>query len=198
MRKRLASDSIKEAELSDARGFSVIEMLIIVAIIGIISAFAFMQIAKAQRAMYLPNAAREFTSHVEKARSDSIRRHATIVADMARVAITASNTYTVTMDMNGDGTAETRTITISQPGVSFNTSGMILPVTIRFNWRGRTVDDSGAYTTVADINMQDGSNSRTLRVTASGDAGSGSTATPGSISVTSVNPPVRTETKVTN
>lgn len=125
------------------RGISIIEMLIVVAMIAVVTAFAVMQIAGAQRAMRLTNSAREFMAWLEKARVDSMRRSTLNPAQMARVEITAANSYTVYIDQNGDGTLDPgRTITIpASQAVSF--SGINVPQVIRFNWRGRPEDGSG-------------------------------------------------------
>ncbi len=125
------------------RGISVIELLIVVAMISVVTTFAVMQIAGAQRAMRLTNSAREFMAWLEKARMDSLRRHPMSKDEMAKVEITAANSYAITIDQNGDGTLDLpRTITIpAGDGTSF--SGITVPTVIRFNWRGRPVDDLG-------------------------------------------------------
>lgn len=125
------------------RGISIVEMLIVVAMIGIVTAFAVMQISGAQRAMRLTNSAREFMGWLEKARVDSVRRNPLKKEEMARVEITAANSYTVYIDQNGDGTLDPgRTVTIpASQGVSF--SGINVPQVIRYNWRGRPEDALG-------------------------------------------------------
>jgi Tfp pilus assembly protein FimT len=57
-------------------GFSLVELLIIVGVIAIVTAFATMGIARARSSMHLSGAAREYAAYVEKARVDSIRRYA--------------------------------------------------------------------------------------------------------------------------
>ncbi|HWT00447.1 MAG TPA: hypothetical protein VN256_09380 [Pyrinomonadaceae bacterium] len=125
------------------RGISVVEMLIVVAMIGVVTAFAVMQIAGAQRAMRLTNSAREFMAWLEKARLDSLRRNPMLPGEMARVEITSANSYTVYIDQNGDGALDQgRTITIpAAQGASF--AGINVPQVIRFNWRGRPEDGAG-------------------------------------------------------
>ncbi|HEY0379142.1 MAG TPA: hypothetical protein VGC87_19660 [Pyrinomonadaceae bacterium] len=137
MRKR--HDSL----LRRQRGISVVELLIVVAMIGVVTTFAVMQIAGAQRAMRLTNSAREFMAWLEKARLDSSRRHPMSPAEMARVEITAANSYTVYIDQNGDGTLDPgRTVTIpASQGTTF--AGLNVPLKIYFNWRGRPEDDLG-------------------------------------------------------
>lgn len=124
-------------------GISVVELLIVAAMISVVTTFAVMQIAGAQRAMRLTNSAREFMAWLEKARMDSLRRHPMSSAEMASVEITSANSYSITIDQNGDGALDPpRNITIpAGDGTTF--SGVAVPSVIRFNWRGRPVDDLG-------------------------------------------------------
>jgi Tfp pilus assembly protein FimT len=131
------------SRLRRERGISVIELLIVVAMIGVVTGFAVTQIAGAQRAMRLTNSAREFMAWLEKARLDSVRRNPMSPGEMARVEITAANSYTVYIDQSGDGVLDPgRTVTIpASQGLSF--SGIDVPQVIRFNWRGRPEDGAG-------------------------------------------------------
>ena len=165
---------------SDERGISMIEMLIVAALIVIITIFAFMQIARAQRAQRLDDTTRMLTTHMEKARLDAIRRHAGAGVPMPSVTINNAGSYTVTMDFDGDGTLEARTIALPQNnGVTFNAT---FPTTIRYNWRGRTVDAAGNIVTPAPFSIQDANyGSRAIGMTSSGD-----TSLNGNLSVTPV------------
>ena len=174
---------MRDRRLSGQRGVSLLELMIVVTIIGTVSAFAFVQINSAQQVMRRENATREFKSYLEKVRLDSIRRHATAVGQMASMSITNNNTYTVTMDFNYDGSiavdnsgnpTELRTIPIpAQQGVQFNTGAVSLPMTTRFDWRGRptTVDSVGNATNAAfTLQETSGSYSTTINLTGLGDA----------------------------
>ena len=142
MKERDNSCSHKKVGTNGERGISIVEMLIVVTMIGVVSAFAVMQIAGAQRAMRLTNSAREFMSWLDKTRLDSIRRHA-VGGEMANVTINSANTYTVRIDQNGDGTLdEPRTISFpGTHGAAF--AGVTFPTIIYYNWRGRAVDNGG-------------------------------------------------------
>jgi Tfp pilus assembly protein FimT len=153
---------------SGESGISIVELLIVVTMIGVVSAFAVMQIAGAQRAMRLTNSAREFMSWLDKTRLDSVRRHA-VGGEMAKVTITSANTYTVTIDQNGDGTLDPpRTITFpGTHGAFFD--GVAIPTTINYNWRGRAVDNSGNHLTVS-FRLKDASgNTNDINLTSTGD-----------------------------
>ena len=195
--ERMNNSSTIHERANSERGFSLIEMLIVIAMIGVVCVFGFIQVARARRAIELTNAARQFTAYVDKARLDSLRRHADLTTQMANVTITAANTYTVTIDADGSGTLDaTRTFTFpSNSGISF--SGAAYPTTIRFNWRGRTVDASGNLVNVAAFSMQDtdGHTSGPINVTSSGDTSINANVQPATVtnSVTSA-PTLRPQT----
>lgn len=124
------------------RGFTLIQLLIAVAVIAIVSAFAIINIASARQSMRLSSSARELANYLEKARADSIRRRAITTSTQASVQIidvTPRTTYRVTMDFDGNGTMEARDISLQQ-GVQF-ASSLTLPLTITFDWRGRTANN---------------------------------------------------------
>jgi Tfp pilus assembly protein FimT len=179
------------------RGFSAIQLLVVVAIVGIISAMATMSISSAQQTMRRENSIREFKGYLEKARLDSIRRHATSTTDQATVTITAVDTYQVAMDFNYDGTkssTEVRTVTIpSTNRVQFSMGSITLPLTTRFDWRGRassTQSDGTSVTPVFTIanTISDGSSPTVLNLTSMGDASVGTAANVTTPTRTTVNP----------
>src|SRR3954471_15661457 len=88
----------REMKTRGERGVSIIEILIVALMIMIVAAFAVMQIGAAQRAMRLTNSAREFLGWLEKARLDSVRRHAMSNGEMASITLNNNNTYTVIID----------------------------------------------------------------------------------------------------
>src|SRR5437588_9541510 len=177
-------DSLRRGE----RGVSILEIVIVVAMISIVTSFAVMQIGAAQRAMRLTNSAREFLGWLEKARLDSLRRHAMSNVEMASVTITSANTYTITIDQNGDGTLDpARSITIpSTHGAHF--TGLTFPTTIYYNWRGRPVDAAGNGLNLS-FSLTDGvSPANPITVTSGGDATLGTGVSLSPTTVTGVSP----------
>ncbi|HKR01182.1 MAG TPA: hypothetical protein VJT09_10940 [Pyrinomonadaceae bacterium] len=157
------------ATTSGERGVSIVELLIVVVMITVVTSFAVMQIGAAQRAMRLTNSAREFAGYLEKARLDSVRRHAMSNGEMASVTINSASSYTITIDQNGDGTLDpARTIQLPQThGASF--AGLTVPYTIRYNWRGRPVDSLGNSLNLSFRIQDGGGNSNPINVTSAGD-----------------------------
>jgi Tfp pilus assembly protein FimT len=166
------------------RGVSIVELLIVVLMISIVTAFAVMRIGGAQRAMRLTNSAREFAGWLEKARLDSLRRHPMSTAEMASVTITSANTYSVTIDQNGDGSLDpARTITIpATHGATF--AGIAIPTTIYYNWRGRPVDNAGNLLSFS-FSLQDasGTNPNLINMTGAGDVTLGNNINIGNVSI---------------
>jgi Tfp pilus assembly protein FimT len=127
-------------------GFSILQIVVTLAVVGIVSSFAVVRINAARDQIRLTNAAREFANYAEKARIDSIRRH--VVGGAASLTVNSTTTYQVFMDFDYNGTPTTRTFTLPT-GVTFNgaqvtqTDGTVTnvtapPVTFSFDWRGRT------------------------------------------------------------
>ncbi|HEV2915623.1 MAG TPA: type II secretion system protein [Pyrinomonadaceae bacterium] len=209
MKGQVRQSSQRRRPVTSERGVTVLEMLIMVAMVMIISGYALTRISGSQQYMRMENASREFMSYVEKARLDSMRRHAGPPGPlpqqtMASVSITGPRTYTVVMDFDGDGNMDApRNITIPpDQGVVFNTGTTPLPINIAFNWRGRTVSTAApavvaTYVTPPAFSLQTTGAYDIVRTTAinlstSGDAsiteGNRNVAQPRPVSVdTSVN-----------
>jgi len=113
----------------DAAGFTILQVVITVAVIAIFSTFALLTLASTRASLHLQNSVRQLSSYLEKARLDAVRRHAT-----STVVFTSTTTYDVTMDFSGSGTVTTQTYTFENGVAIISTP---LP-TLSFNWRGRT------------------------------------------------------------
>jgi Tfp pilus assembly protein FimT len=131
---------------------SVLELLIVMAMIAVISGFAFMQIVRARRLMIRANAAQQLAGYLEKARVDSVRRRPKDTTEMAQVSIVNANFYSVTIDSDGNGTLNAPLVIRlpSNTDLQFNGS---FPRTIYYNWRGRTVDSGNNIVTPTSITI---------------------------------------------
>jgi type II secretory pathway pseudopilin PulG len=148
-------------------GFTMVEVVIMAAIISIVTAFGILGVTRARASVRLSGSAREYATYIEKARMHSIRSHADDASERANGAIAdAKNSYTVTLDLDGDGTMDTRTIPLPSD-VKFETVE-----TIAFDWRGRTWSTVGGVTTgnaQVSIRLNNGTDSVSVDVTGSGD-----------------------------
>lgn len=152
---------------TNTRGFTVIELLIVISILSVVSGFALMQITRARQVMIRENAARQLNSYLEKARVDSLRRHPVASAQMAQVAVINATFYSVTLDADGDGALDAPKV-MSLPAdtaLQFNTP---YPRTIYFNWRGRTVDAAGNVASPPFVTISNSYGSTPIYLTTAG------------------------------
>jgi prepilin-type N-terminal cleavage/methylation domain-containing protein len=163
MRKSKANSNTRRTR----GGFSAIELLITAAILSVVTSVGVMGISRARASIRLSGAAREYASYVEKARIYSIRSHADDAGERATLTINDDKaSYTVTMDLDGDGVLDTRTITLPD-GVTFDRAE-----TIAFDWRGRTWSTANGVTTSntqVSIVLVGNNDSVSIDITGSGD-----------------------------
>ena len=148
-------------------GFSVVELLATAVVLMVVTGAGVMGITRARASVRIAGAAREYGAYIEKARIQSIRSHADDASERASIAISEDKTsYTVTLDLDGDGVLDTRTVTLPD-GVTFDSVE-----TISFDWRGRTwvsvgvVSESNAQVSIRLVNSYE---TVSIDVTGSGD-----------------------------
>ena len=141
------------------RGIGMVELIIVMAIVSVVSAFTVIQIRSSRSAMRVQNSIRQLASFMEKARVDAVRRHGT-----TSVTFTDTRTYTVTMDFNTAGSPTSRTFSF-QDGVRLASSE--LP-NVTFNWRGRTLTSGASCVTTFSVSDTLG-NGLSVDVSGSGD-----------------------------
>jgi competence protein ComGC len=122
--------SMKSKTRRSQKGFTIVQLLITVVICAIVCGFAVVGITTAKAHMRRSGSAREFAVLAERARADSVRRHAD-PANQSGIQQINATTYAVTMDFNGSGTVTTQNFTCEN-GVSLG-----MPRSISFDWRGR-------------------------------------------------------------
>jgi len=116
-------------------GFTILQMVTTIAIISVISTVGVLGVRTARAEFRLQSSARLFATYVEKARADSIRRHATGVQQSSVETFgPGTTTYAVTMDY-GAGTVETRNFDLDS-GLVFST----IAQKVTFDWRGRITE----------------------------------------------------------
>lgn len=122
-------------------GFTMIDMLLVIVIIAIISAFSIMGINRARTSLRLDSSARTMMAYLEKARLDAINRHARI-SNFATLVVINSTSYRVTMDFGGNGVLTSQVVALGS-GVSIiiptETVGSVttpVPPVVTFDWRG--------------------------------------------------------------
>lgn len=154
-----------ERRFGDERGFSLLQMLIVLGITSIIAGMAIFGLRSARNTVRLNNSARDFAQYAEKARLDAIRRRTT-----THIEFTGPSTYEVTMDFTGDGASETRSFSLDSGVVITDSNGTAMTTTSSdlpyadFDWRGRTYDCNALFPMKNARNEQ-----LTVQIAGSGD-----------------------------
>lgn len=148
----------RRGELRGSSGFGLVELITVLALISIVTAFAVLGVNRAMASIRLQNSIRQLASRVESARIDAIRRHKS-----AAVEFISSNSYTVSMDSRGTGVERTQVYTL-ESGVTINSPATDLPI-FDFDWRGRTPQ---CFTSIT-MQSRGGGGSSTLSVSSGGD-----------------------------
>jgi prepilin-type N-terminal cleavage/methylation domain-containing protein len=120
------------------RGFTLLQVIVVLALIGILTAFGTIGVVKGRAHMRLAGSARTFAGLAEKARADSVRRHA-MGAAMSNMQLLTTTSYSVTLDFDTNGVidaSDTRTFNLDT-NVSFDPH--FVGTSITFDWRGRSV-----------------------------------------------------------
>lgn len=116
-------------------GITSLQLIITITIGLIVCAFAVVGITSARAQIRRTNSARQFAALVERARADSVRRHAASGQEASIQQINES-TYAVTMDFDGTGALTTQDFS-TESGVRINIPGG----SFRFDWRGRVANE---------------------------------------------------------
>jgi prepilin-type N-terminal cleavage/methylation domain-containing protein len=131
----------KNLNASGTAGFSLVELLLVITIIGVVASYAFLTFEKSTKGFKLAGATRTLSGYLEKARVDSVRRHGG-----ASININSATSYTVNIDFGGVGVTSARTITLPQgtsiryslPPANTSINPATTPITVTYDWRGRT------------------------------------------------------------
>src|SRR6185503_4148472 len=86
------------SRIRSASGLSLLQLIITMAVISIVSAFALISFRSTKASLRLQNSVRQLAGYLEKARLDALRRHAN---PNSTVVFTSATTYDVTMDFDG-------------------------------------------------------------------------------------------------
>jgi Tfp pilus assembly protein FimT len=145
---------------SHERGVGVVELIIVIALAGILAAVAVINFRRANVSMRLQNSVRQLSSFMERARIDAIRRHGT-----SSVTFTNTTTYVVHMDFNNGGVVTDRTYTF-QPNIQLASAD--LP-NVTFDWRGRTSSAGTICVTTFSVKSTNPNEGLSVDVSGSGD-----------------------------
>ncbi len=135
-------------------GFSLIELLVVLVVLGVLVTFALMALGRSSENLRRQAIAKEFKVALERARFDSLKRRPSTCEDMSRVEILSATSFRYLTDSNQDGTlqpdAEARTVNFdSSPVRVVDDTPLVFPIVIRFDMRGGSSSGPCGATTVA-------------------------------------------------
>ena len=151
------------ASRNRSAGFSFLDMMIAVVILAIIVTYVLGQISTIRKPLARTNAAQRLTSYIQRARSDSIRRHANEMPRMAQITVVDSHAYNVSLDANGDGGLDPPVI-VDLKEQNLKLDGPF-PRMYLFDAQGRTVDAARNPLPAASITVFNASGKSVVNVT---------------------------------
>lgn len=156
-------------KFANAAGVSMIELLIVVAMILVVAGFAFFKLMRSPGVEGRTKASTELAGYLEKARSDSMRRNATEINEMAQVKIFNGKFYSVAIDANGDGHLDIPLVIsfTANQGVEFKGP---FPQNFIFDGRGRNVDLNNRPVPFRPLILSDGSGNTAVKLSETGQA----------------------------
>jgi len=187
----------KQTKLGNAAGVGMLELLVVMALITIISALALTSFQRSSRSFNLSGATRNLSAYLEKARTDSVRRHGG-----ASVDLNSTSSYTINIDFSRTGVSTSRTVNLpagtslsySLPPATASTDPFVTPITITYDWHGRAT--STVLLTLTDSTT--GIGSSTVVVGPAGDLSTDTTISGPATNPTPQNTTVTTTTGIKN
>jgi prepilin-type N-terminal cleavage/methylation domain-containing protein len=152
----------------NARGFSLTELLLVVAMVSAIAGFAVVSMVRGNRKVSRTNTAVEIANYLQKARLDSMRRNAKEINQMAQVKVFNRRFYSIAIDGDADGYLDIPLVKSlpEEPGVDINGP---FPKTYIFDWQGETVDLQNHRVNPPAMTVTDGSAASAIKFSDDGN-----------------------------
>lgn len=150
-------------KLSANGGFTLVDLLIVMVVGAMIVSLMVGTMGSAQKSIVITNAAQQFATYVQQARSDSKKLHATAAPQMAQLTILNDRYYTVTLDSDGNGVLDPP-IVISLEDRHVKMDGPF-PRTFMFDWLGRALDSNQKLVPQPEVKFEntDGTGNRVVQ-----------------------------------
>ena len=161
-------------KLDSQAGVSLVELLVVTAIIAVVASIAFLQQGSANAQFQRQNASRELKVAFERARFDSVKRRVDGTIPYAAVIVDETQ-FTLVTDSNSDGDVldpADQVVVVFAPNIRLAArTGLNLPLTVNFNRRGEPSVSSPEFVIcngTCDFSNDTPSNADILLVTPTG------------------------------
>lgn len=137
---------------SSQSGFSIVELIIVLAVMAIVVGFALIYTDRSRAHLQRQNVANKFKNYLERARFDSVKRRVN-PGEESRVRINNATSFSVVMDFNQDGNLDAATETVTDNSLrnfgSINVGSLNFPVNIQFDRLGKVTVVHGSSNAVS-------------------------------------------------
>jgi prepilin-type N-terminal cleavage/methylation domain-containing protein len=130
---------LNNKKLANEAGYSLLEVVIVVAMVSVIIGFALVSFVRAGKSVDRNATAMEIANCLQKARLDSMRRNARDIKQMAQVKIFNRRFYSIAVDGDNDGNLDVPLVKSLPEQLGVEIEGPF-PKTYIFDWLGQTVD----------------------------------------------------------
>ncbi len=153
---------LKQKNIRNDAGLSLLELVIVVAMVGVISGFAVVSFVRAGRTVDRTRTAVELANYLKQARVDSMRRNAKDPNQMAQVKVFNRRFYSIAVDGDHDGQLDIPLVMSlpEEPGVEINGP---FPKTYIFDWLGQTVDSQNQRVTPQPMVVGNGAGASAIK-----------------------------------
>lgn len=158
----------------NARGVSVIEILLVVAMISVVAGFLLVSFVRGTRSTDRTSTAMEIATCLQKARLDSMHRNARDLKQMAQVKIFNRRFYSIAVDGDNDGNLDVPLVKSLPEQLGVEIEGPF-PKTYIFDWFGQTVDAQNHHVAPQSIVVRNSVGASAIRFDGEGKVVVGST-----------------------
>jgi type II secretory pathway pseudopilin PulG len=158
-----------QQKLNNASGVTAIELLIVVAMVGVIVGFVVINLGDGNRTSYRQGATLDFAIYLQKARLDSMQRQVKDINQMAQVKVFNRRFYSIAIDADGDGQLDIPLVMnlTSEQDVEINGP---FPKTFIFDALGQPVDSSSRRIAPQPITFSNSSGASAVKFSETGEA----------------------------
>lgn len=149
------------------RGFSKLELLLVVAMISVVGGFAVVSLVRGSRTVDRTRTAIELANYLKKARVDSMRRKPKDVNQMAQIKVFNRRYYSITIDGDNDNQVDIPLVMTLPQEQGVEISGPF-PKTYIFDSLGQTVDQQSQRMTPPQMIVGNGAGASAIKFESDG------------------------------